>query len=410
MTVTIAPVKQHLADKKIRDVQLEVVQELRSLPLDAHVSGAKRIAVAVGSRGISCLKDVLAAVLSELKRLDAEPFVVPAMGSHGGGTAEGQRQVLEGYGLDFAEFDVPIISSLETIVIGTTPEGMPVYLDASAAAADGIIVINRVKDHTSFKGPWESGLMKMLSVGLGKREGAATIHQWGIRDSMPAAARVILQHMPIVAGVAIVENGFHEPAKISVLRGDRIEAEEPVLLDIARELLPRIPLQPIDLLIVQEMGKDISGTGMDLNVIGMWRRMGGPMEPKIATICVLDLTTRSHGNAIGVGHADLISQRLRNKIDIQATYTNCLTSGNFAGGKIPITLPTDRDVINAGLNGTTSKDARIVLIRNTLELDVLWVSSALLETVANISTLEVIGPPRPLQFDSTGSLLMPQLG
>jgi hypothetical protein len=304
---------------------------------------------------------------------------------------------------------VPLVSSLETVIIGTTPEGMPVFVDQNAAGADGIIVINRVKEHTSFKGRWESGLMKMLSVGLGKRRGAATIHQWGVRDAMPAAARVILQQLPIVAGVAIVENGLHEPAKISVLAGDRIEADEPALLDLARRLLPRIPLEPIDFLVVREMGKDISGTGMDLNVIGMWRRTGGPVEPQIGAVCVLDLTDNSHGNAIGVGHADLISQRLRNKIDVRATYTNCLTSGNLAGGKIPITLPSDRDVINAGLEGATPGAARVVLIRNTLDLNVLWVTSALLDSVAAVPTLEVVGPPQPLRFDSAGNLLAPVL-
>lgn len=409
MTLTITPIRQHLRDVQVDDVEHEVLQGLHSLPLDEHVSKGMRVAVGVGSRGISCLSTVVSAVLSELMRLGAKPFLVPAMGSHGGGTAAGQRQVLEGYGLDYSHIGVPIVSSLETVLIGNTPDGMPVYFDKNAARADGIIVINRVKEHTSFKGRWESGLMKIIAIGLGKRRGAATIHKWGVRDAMPAAARVILQQMPIIGGVAIVENGFHAPAKISVLSGERIEGDEPSLLDEARRLLPRIPLEPVDLLIVQEMGKDISGTGMDLNVIGMWRRTGGPVDPQIGAICVLDLTENSHGNAIGVGHADLISQHLRDKIDISATYTNCLTSGNLAGGKIPITLPTDRDVIKAGLENVRPGAARVVLIRNTLELNVLWVSDALLDSVAVVPTLEVIGPPQALQFDHAGALLPPVL-
>lgn len=409
MTIKITPIRQHLRDVRVDDVQLEILQGLQSLPLEDRVSEGMRIAVAVGSRGISCLKVVVSTVLSELRRLGAEPFLVPAMGSHGGGTAAGQREVLEGYDLDFSHIGVPIISSLETVIVGTTPDGMPVYFDQNAAGADGIIVINRIKEHTSFKGRWESGLMKMLSVGLGKSRGAATIHRWGVRDAMPAAARLILQQLPIIAGVAIVENGLHEPARISVLGGDRIEADEPALLDRARQLLPHIPLEPIDLLIVREMGKNISGTGMDLNVIGMWRRTGGPVQPQIGAICVLDLTENSHGNAIGVGHADLISQRLRDKIDVSATYTNCLTSGNLAGGKIPITLPTDRDVIEAGLGNAKPGAARVVLIRNTLELNMLWVSNALLEDVAVVPTLEVIGPSQRVQFDSVGNLLTPVL-
>lgn len=407
MITEMTPVRQHLPAEQIENVRQHVLHELQSLPLGARVSPGMKIAVAVGSRGISCLTTVTRTLLSELKRLGAEPFLVPAMGSHGGGTGEGQRRVLEGYGLDFSNIGVPIISSLKTVLVGQTQEGMPVFIDQNAASADGIIVINRVKEHTSFKGRWESGLMKMLAVGLGKRRGAATIHQWGVREAMPAAARVILEHLPVLAGIAIVENGFHEPAKISVLPGERIEIDEPALLELARELLPRIPLEPIDLLIVSEMGKDISGTGMDLNVIGMWRRTGGPIVPEIGTICVLDLTEHSHGNAIGVGHADLISQKLKNKIDFEATHTNCLTSRNLAGGKIPITLPSDRAVIEAGLANTRPGSARVVLIQNTLELSTLWVSNALLESVAKAATLEVVAPPKQLQFDDAGNLLAP---
>lgn len=409
MTITITPVHQHLSARRVDDVHREVIEGLRALPLEEGALHDKRIAVAVGSRGISCIKDVVSAVLFELIHMGAKPFLVPAMGSHGGATAAGQQEVLEGYGLEFSAIGVPIVSSLDTVVLGTTPEGMPVHFDANAIAADEIIVINRIKEHTSFKGRWESGLMKMLAVGLGKHRGAATIHQWGVREAMPAAARVILERVPILAGVAIVENGFHEPAIISVIPGNQIEADEPALLDSARRLLPRIPLQPIDLLIVQEMGKDISGTGMDLNVIGMWRRTGGPVDPRINVICTLDLTHNSHGNAIGVGHADLITQRLRDKIDIKATYTNCLTSGNLAGGKIPITLPTDLEAVHAGLAGIQGDVARVVWVPNTLDLDTLWVSSALIDVVNTMADLEVIGPPRPLQFDGAGNLLVPQL-
>ena len=409
MILRVAPVRQQVATEQVDDVATEVRAGLRAIPLSARVQPGMRVAVAVGSRGISHLATIVRTVVEELLALGAKPFLVPAMGSHGGGTAEGQRSVLEGYGLLAAIPQVPILSSMETMQIGETPEGMPVHFDAHTAGADGIVVINRVKGHTAFRGRWESGLLKMLSVGLGKARGAAEIHNWGVGDAMPAAARVILARMPVLAGVAIVENGYHEPARIVTLPAERIEVEEPDLLELARRLSPKIPFEPLDLLVVQDMGKDISGTGMDLNVIGMWRRTGGPPLPQISIIAVLDLTAGSHGNAIGVGHADLIPQRFQDKIDQAATYMNCLTSRNLAGGKIPITLPTDRDVIQAGLAGIVPEQARVVLIRNTLALDTFWASGALLATVASSPALEQIGQVRPLAFDANGNLVVPRM-
>lgn len=411
MTWRIAPVRQQVSTERVNDVTATTRGELRALPLNERVRPGMRVAVGVPSRGIPCLPELVRVVIDELRLLNAQPFLIPAMGSHGGGTAEGQRAVLESYGLGENATGVPIISSLETVQIGETDNGMPIFIDRHAAAADGIIVINRIKEHTSFKARWESGLLKILSVGLGKERGAAEIHNWGVADAMPAAARVVLARMPVLAAIGIVENGCREPARIEVLSPERIEIEEPILLDLARRLLPKIPseLEPIDLLIVQEMGKDISGTGMDLNVIGMWRRTGGPISPRINVVAVLDMTPNSHGNAIGIGHADLIPQRIRSKIDLAATYTNCLTAHNLAGGKIPITLPTDRDVIEAGLTGITPQRARIVLVRNTLALDLLWVSEPLLSSIDATPTLKQIGSARPLGFDTNGNLIAPAI-
>jgi len=408
VTLQVAPVRQHVSSQRVADVAGEVRTGLKALPLSERVRAGMRIAIAVGSRGINSLTTIVSTVIDELRALDAEPFLVPAMGSHGGGTAVGQLAVLRSYNLTPTNLEVPIHSSMETVQIGETPEGMPVYFDAYAARADGIIAINRIKEHTAFKGQWESGLLKILAVGLGKARGAAEIHNWGVREAMPAAARVILAQMPVLAGVGIVENGQHCPARIAVLPPDQIEAEEPELLELARQLTPRIPLEPLDLLVVQEMGKNISGTGIDLNVIGMWRRTGGPVVPQINTIAVLDLTSESHGNAIGVGHADLIPQRLRDKIDLAATYTNCLTSHNLPGGKIPITLPSDREVIEASLAGIDPERARTIVVRNTLALDRLWISEALLSTVAVTPTLKQVGPLRPLTFEPNGVLTMPE--
>jgi hypothetical protein len=269
-------------------------------------------------------------------------------------------------------------------------------------------VVNRIKPHTAFRNQWESGLMKMLAVGLGKERGAATIHGWGLRDAMPAAARVVLATLPVVAGIAIVENGEHQPAAVELIPAAQIEVREPALLTLAWQHLPRIPLEPLDLLVLQEIGKDISGTGMDLNVVGMWRRTGGTPQPDFRTITALDLTSNSHGNAVGVGYCDLVPQRLVDKIDRHVTYTNCLTAGNFNGGKIPITLPTDQEVIATALPRTEPTSARVVIARNTLDLGLLWVSEALLPDLAQHSTLEQIGPPQRIAFDALGQLQLPQ--
>jgi hypothetical protein len=404
----IAPVRQHLTTDTVADVPAHVRAQLRSLPLAASIRPGMRVAVGVGSRGIGCIAEVVTTLVDELLRLGCRPYLVPAMGSHGGGTAAGQEEVLIGYGLGPERLGIPIHSSMATVQVGQTPAGMPVYFDAQAAQADAIIVVNRVKPHTAFRNRWESGLFKMLAVGFGKEAGAATIHSWGIQEAMPAAARVVLATQPVVAGIAIVENGEHRPAQIAVLPAAEIEAREPHLLEEAWRHLPRIPLEPLDLLVLQEIGKDISGTGMDLNVVGMWRRTGGPVQPDFRAIAALSLTANSHGNAVGIGYCDLIPQRLRDQVDWEATYTNCLTAGNFNGGKAPITLPTDRDVLAAGLPRTNPAQARLVIARNTLDLGLLWVSAALLPELGRHANLEQVGPLRPLSFDATGALTCAQ--
>lgn len=403
----IAPVRQSLDPTHIADVPAHVDAALTALPLAGRIRPGMRVAVGVGSRGIGCYREVVTAVVRAVQTLGATPYLVPAMGSHGGGTPAGQSAVLEGYGLGPGELGIEILSSMEVVQIGATPAGMPVYFDAHAARADAIVVVNRIKPHTAFRNHWESGLMKMLAVGFGKERGASTIHSWGIVDAMPAAARVVLEKMPVVAGVGIVENGFHQPVAIAAIAGEEIERVEPDLLQLAWQHLPRIPLEPLDLLVLEAIGKDISGTGMDLNVVGMWRRTGGPVTPDFRLIAALDLTDNSHGNAVGVGYSDLIPQRLRDKIDLAATYTNCLTAGNFNGAKVPITLPSDRDVLAAGLPARQPEQARLVIARNTLELDTFWVSEALLPDVAASPTLHAIGPLQPILFATDGSLKLP---
>ena len=402
----ITPVRQQLSRDHIADVRGHVCAGLRRLPLSASIRPGMQVAIGLGSRGISCICEVAAAVIEEVRACGGRPFLVPAMGSHGGGTAEGQRSVLEAYGLGETQLGAPIRSSMDVVQIGVSAQGMPIYFDAHAAQADAILLVNRVKPHTAFRGRWESGLFKMLAVGFSKEQGAATLHSWGIAGAIPDAARGIVAKLPVVAGVAIVENGFHQPAHIAVLAAAAIENAEQDLLQLAWQRLPRIPLEPLDLVVLGEIGKDISGTGMDLNVMGMWRRTGGPVAPQFHVIAGLDLTEASHGNAIGVGYCDLITQRLADKIDLDATYTNCLTAGNYNGAKLPITLPTDRAVLEAGLPPRNAQDARLVLVRNTLDLHTLWVSAALLPDVERSPVLTQIGPPRPIQFAADGSLML----
>ena len=402
--IQLAPVRQSVSEQQVDNVSAAVWNGLNAVALSGLVRPGMRVAVAVGSRGISCYREVVKAVVETLQALGAEPFLVPAMGSHGGGTAEGQHAVLVGYGM--ADLGVPIHSSLEVKQIGETG-GMPIYWDRHAAEADAVIPVNRVKAHTAFRADHESGLCKIMTIGLGKKRGAATLHAHDAATAIPLAAQVILKTMPVVAGVAIVENGRHAAAEIAVLPGERIFQEEPRLLQQAKALQPSIPFNDLDLLVVHEMGKNISGTGMDTNIIGMWRRNGGPREPNFRVLAVLDLTPDSHGNASGVGLADLIPERLRAKIDWHATYTNCLTAGNFAAAKQPVTLASDREVIETGLMGKNAATARVAWIQNTLELETLWLSPALLEEVEKTQTLTQVGKAQEVQFTADGALLPP---
>ncbi len=403
--LVLTPVRQRVSTEEVVDVAKCVRAGMAALPLADRVKPGMRVCVAVGSRGISCYAEVVGAVVESLLEAGADPFLVPAMGSHGAATAEGQREVLLGYGM--GKLGVPILSSLETVQIGTAPDGMPVYWDRNAADADAVIPVNRVKAHTAFRAPWESGLFKILAIGLGKPLGADVIHAHGVATAMPKAARIAIATKPVIAGVAIVDNGQHHPARIAVIPGERIESDEPPLLELAKQLQPNLPFDPLDLLIVQQMGKDISGTGMDTNVIGMWRRNAGPREPDYRCIAVLELTPDSHGNASGIGMADLVPRRLVEQVDWQATYTNCLTARNFAGAKQPATMANDRAVIAAGLSGIDPATARVALIKNTLELDTLWLSSALLQEVEAHPALEVIGPAQPVDFDGEDRMVFP---
>jgi len=374
------------------------------------IKPGQRIAITAGSRGIANLPQVLRVVCAAVRSRGAEPFLFPAMGTHGGGTAEGQTAVLAAMGITEATVGAPIVSSMAVVSLGTSSEGVPVFLDRSAAEADGLIAVNRIKSHTDYSGRYESGLVKMLAVGVGKRRGAETLHSAGVeglRRLLLPAARVVIEKAPVLAGIAILENSFHQTAEIVGLSPAEIVQREPELLLRAKEMEARLPFEEIDLLIVDWMGKDLSGVGMDTNVIGRLAIRGepDPPRPRIARIFVRDLSPASHGNAVGVGLADFTTQRLADAIDWESTSLNALTSGFLERVKLPLTYNSDRDAIEAALAslGKRREAARLVRIRDTLHLSRLQASESLLEQARALG-LQQVGQPFRLAFDAAGNL------
>jgi len=376
-----------------------------------------RIAVGVGSRGISNLAKVVSAVIGELKNTGSEPFILPAMGSHGGATPEGQAQLLAGYGVTEASMGVPVCASMEVESLGQTDAGQEVLWSCVALAADGVIVINRIKPHTAFSEPVGSGLAKMLVVGLGKHAGASAYHaaalKLGYGEALMSLAGVIFERAPILGGVAIVENAAHETSRVDVLAADAIPGREPELCAEASAMMPALPFDEIDLLIVDQIGKNISGTGMDTNTIG--RSAHGyhltpgnaAAKPFIWRIFVRGLTLESHGNAIGIGLAEATTKRLLAGVDTAALYTNSLTSRSVLTAKLPMAFETDTEAIRAMLASLPDPDpakARVVRIRDTLSLGTLEVSAALAAEVEARPAVEPLGQAEPMQFDESGNL------
>jgi hypothetical protein len=410
-TPALIPVRQRLWAKRLTDLEAQVERRVRASRLGGRIGPGFRVAVAAGSRGVANVDRIVAQVVRTVRQLGGDPYVVPAMGSHGGGTAEGQVEILAELGVTEARVGAPIRSSMAVEQIGQTEDGMPVYCDRNALAADAIVVVNRVKKHTDITAPVESGLLKMIAIGLGKKAQADLIHAYGapgLRHHIPLVARVSLARAPIALGLATLENGYEETAELHAFEPDEIEAGERRLLARNKRLLPRLPFDEIDVLIVERMGKELSGTGMDTNVLGRYRIAGEPepRRPRVQFVIVLDLTDASHGNAIGVGLADLTTERLVDKIDRRATYVNGITSGFLERAKIPITLTTDREALETALTRLSPPRRarpRIARIVDTLHLAELAVSAPLLDEAR--APLEILGPARPLAFESDGSLL-----
>ncbi|MEH7238838.1 lactate racemase domain-containing protein [Bacillus sp. JJ1562] len=405
-------IRQTFNNNKIENIVDEITRELSQEHIKAKIHPGAKIAIAVGSRGIANLKDVVKTVVNHIKELGGEPFLVPAMGSHGGATSEGQKKILLDYGLSPENIGAPIYSSMEVVQIGTVGDHIPVYFDRNASEADAIIVINRVKPHTNFKSDIESGVIKMLTVGLGKQKGAEVIHShgiYGLKNLIPEMGKLIIEKMPIAFGLALVENAYDELTIIKTIPAEDLIEVEKKLLVKAKSLMPSLPSNEIDILLVDEMGKNISGTGMDPNIIGRIyvRGQEEPKHPDIKYIGVFDLTPESHGNAIGIGYADLTTQQLVDNIDLNYTYMNTITSVFPTLAKIPITLQTERELVDVAiqfLQTVQMDDLLIVRIRNTLSLDELEVSEALWEKIKDNQNFEQIGPPYEMKFNNQGEL------
>ena len=406
----MAKVRQYFDDDKIDDVPGTLAEELEKEGVSESIRPGMEVAVAVGSRGTDKLVEVTKTTVDFLKKYGAKPFIVPSMGSHGGATAEGQKAVLEHLGVTEESVGAEIRSSMEVIQIGQLDNGLPVYIDKLASKADGIVVINRVKPHTAFRGKVESGIMKMISIGLGKQKGAEACHQMGFKymaENIPKMARIALEKMPFLFAVATVENAFDKVAEIAVMKPEDIEEREIELQALAKKLLPKLHFDKIDVLIIDEIGKNISGDGMDPNITGRYPTPYAYGGPEVTKMVVLDLRPESEGNANGVGTADFTTERLVSKMDRHATYANGLTSTVVGPTHISTTLENDRQAYQAAIKTCNILDftkVKLVRIKNTLELGEIEVSEPLLDYVKNHPNLEQISDVYELEFDENGNL------
>lgn len=406
----LARVRQRFPRPRVDDPQVASRREVEAL-LAGRVAPGAEVAITAGSRGIAAIPGILRGCADAVRAAGARPFFVAAMGSHGGGTVEGQRAVLADLGLTEASLGAPLRIGTETVLLGRTASGFDVHCDRLAAGADAILVVNRVKPHTAFHGPNESGLLKMLAIGLGKVPGASAVHRLGpaaMARTVPEAAALMRERLPVVGGLAIVENGYEETAALRGMPPGDMEAGERELLRLAKSLLPGLPVRAADLLIVDEMGKNFSGTGMDVNVHGRWGDVarGAPAEPEIARLVVLGLSEASHGNANGVGLADFTTARLAARVDLGATYLNSLTTGFLDRGKLPLVMADDRCAIAAALRTLGDPDpdrVRALRVRNTLHLEELWCSPAVLPDLPAHCRVE--SPPLSMEFTAGGRLL-----
>jgi hypothetical protein len=405
-------VRQKFEAARLADITGTIAREFQRSDIRSSVQPGQVVAVGCGSRGIANIAEIAKAVVRELTALGARPFIFPCMGSHGAATAEGQKKVLESYGITEAVTGAPIRASMDTVVVGELTDGTPVHMDQNAAGADAIVVINRIKPHTAFRGATESGLTKMLSIGIGKIIGATTYHAHGMDrfpELLPQIRDVNIHRRNVVFGVGIVENAYDETALIELVPAARLAEREPELQAMAKRMMPNLDFDEIDVLVIDEMGKNISGAGFDPNITGRNRRaVQWTTRPLVKKIVVLSLTRETMGNATGVGSADVITMRLYRELDVPSTYANIITSCNLDGAAIPMIMNTDHDAVALAVKTvvrTRPPDCRMVRIRNTLQLAEIQVSENLLAQVrARPERFEVVSSPAALAFDANGML------
>ena len=407
----MAPVRQKFDATRIEDITAAVAAQFQREEIGSRIEAGKRVAIGAGSRGVANIDVAVRAIVAEVKARGGEPFVFPAMGSHGGATAEGQLQVLATYGITEQAVGAPVRASMDTVVLGNMPDGTPVHMDRMAHEADGVILVNRIKPHTTFRGAIESGIVKMLAIGMGKIAGATVLHTHGMDrfpEVLPPVAEFIMERIPFLFGVGLVENAYDETALLEALPPESLLAREAELQVRAKELMGRLCFDDIDVLVIERMGKEVSGAGFDPNITGRNSRgVVGFDLPRVNKIVVLDLTEQTHGNATGIGAADVITLQLFKKIDFNATYANVITSAYLDAGLIPLIMNTPREAIQLAAKTVPRvkpAEARIVRIRDTLTLGEILVSEAMLEEVERHPQLELAGQPAPFLFDDQGNL------
>ena len=412
----VAMLEQHFDPQKIEDIPAEIAKEMAELGLGKKLKPGDTVAITAGSRGVANIDVITKAVVDEIKKADAEPFIFPAMGSHGGATAEGQVRILEHYGIMETTMGCPIRSTMEVEYVGDAGDGYPIHVDKYAMKADHIVVINRVKPHTKFEGPIESGMMKMMAIGMGKQKGAEYYHKAAVRLTFQRIVEnvglEVIKRCPILFGLGIVENGYDETCSIKACLPEDILEGEKGLLALAKKRMARLPFDDIDVLVIDLMGKDISGPGMDVNVTGRNRDLLGDFTetPRVKRVFVRDLTESTEGNAVGIGMADFTTTRCVNKIDREKTYINCLTGISPEKGAIPMYFDTDQEALEAcfmTLGDVSIEDVRLVHIRSTLHLERLRASKAFEEEVREKSNLNLLGNWNDLDLDGDGNMLSP---
>ncbi|MDL4840287.1 nickel pincer cofactor-dependent isomerase, group 22 [Aquibacillus rhizosphaerae] len=405
-----AKVRQTFDNNQIADLSAELQSKLGRESIKETIKPGMEVAIAVGSRGLDRLVEITAETVLFLQELGAKPFIVPSMGSHGGASAEGQKAVLEHLGVTKETVHAEIKSSMEVIKLGELSNGLPVFIDKLASEADGIVVINRIKPHTAFRGPVESGIMKMISIGLGKQKGAEACHQLGFKhmaEHVPAMAKLTLSKMPFLFTVATVENAFDKVAKVEVWTPEEIEEKETEMQQLSKQLLPKLFFDQIDVLVIDQIGKNISGDGMDPNITGRYPTPYAYGGPEVTKMVVLDLTKQTEGNANGVGTADFTTQRLVDKMDRDTTYANGLTSTVVGPTHISTALPNDEQAIKAAIktcNILDFKKVKLVRIKNTLDIGEIEVSEALFDHVREHESMELLTDFVELTFNENGNL------